>query len=163
LLEAGAKTNPRAKNITLGLAASGRICRECGVQADLIKLLCRYGADPSTAMHTALAHLEFAAARVLLECGAPLNLTAAATLGDADAVVRLIENTPDDELQLALALSANAGRSGIVTKLLKAGANPDQYNPPGGHSHCTPLHSAVASDQFATVVALAEGGGGPEH
>lgn len=158
LLEAGAKTNRRAIDETLVLAASGRICRECGMQADLIKLLCRYGADPSAAMHTALAHLEFAATQVLLECGAPLTLTTAATLGDVGAVESLILNAPDAELQLALALSANAGRSGIVTKLLKAGADPDQYNPPGGHSHCTPLHSAVASDQRAAVVALVEGG-----
>lgn len=158
LLEAGAKINQRAMNETVGLAASGRICRECGVQAGLIRLLCRYGADPSTALHTALAHLEFAAANVLLDCGAPMTLTAAATLGDADAVARLIKDPPVDELQLALSLSANAGRSGIVTTLLKAGANPDLYNPPGGHSHCTPLHSAVASDEFGTVVALVEGG-----
>ncbi len=158
LLEAGAKDNRRAINITLGLTASGRICRECGVQADLIKLLCRYGADPSTAMHTALVHLEFAAAQVLLDCGAPLTLTAAATLGDLSAVEGLIGNAPDDELQFALSLSANAGRSGIVAKLLIAGADPDQYNPTGGHSHCTPLHSAVASDQLAAVIALVEGG-----
>lgn len=158
LLEAGAKTNRRAVEETLVLAASGRICRECGMQADLIKLLCRYGADPSAAIHTALAHLEFAAAQVLLECGAPLTLTTAATLGDVGAVESLIANAPDDELQLALALSANAGRAEIVTKLLKAGADPDQYNPLGGHSHCTPLHSAVASDQRAAVIALVEGG-----
>ncbi len=157
LLEAGAKTNQMALNETIGLAASGRICRECGVQADLIKLLCRYGADPATAMHTALAHLEFDAARVLLQCGAPLSLTAAATLGDADAVARLIKGGHSDDLQLALSLSANAGRSKIVTTLLAAGADPDQYNPPGGHSHCTPLHSAVASNEFDTVVALVEG------
>ncbi|SCZ74248.1 Ankyrin repeat-containing protein [Epibacterium ulvae] len=157
LLEAGAKRNQTALNETVGLAASGRICRECGVQAELIKLLCRYGADPATAMHSALAHLEFEAARELLECGAPLTLTAAATLGDAEAVARLLKDGQSVDLQLALSLSANAGRSKIVSDLLAAGANPDQYNPPGGHSHCTPLHSAVASDQFDTVVALVEG------
>lgn len=158
LLEAGAKRNQTALNETIGLAASGRICRECGVQADLIRLLCRYGADPATAMQTALAHLEFDAARVLLECGAPLNLATAATLGDAKTVARLINDSHSDDLQLALSLAANAGRSKIVTALLAAGADPDQYNPPGGHSHCTPLHSAVASDEYDTVVALVEGG-----
>ncbi|MEM1160389.1 MAG: ankyrin repeat domain-containing protein [Pseudomonadota bacterium] len=158
LLEAGAKSNQRAMNETMGLAASGRICREFDMQSDLIRLLCRYGADPSTAVNTALAHREFAAAHLLLDCGAPMTLTAAAALGDADAVARLVKDAPVDELQLALSLSANAGRSGIVTTLLTAGANPDLYNPPGGHSHCTPLHSAVASDEYDTVVALVDGG-----
>ena len=126
LLEAGAKGNQTALNETIGLAASGRICRECGVQADLIRLLCRYGADPAMAMHTALAHLEFDAARILLECGAPLTLARAATLGDAGTVSRLIRERHNDDLQLALSLAANAGRYKIVTALLAAGADPDR-------------------------------------
>jgi len=158
LLQAGAKSDQSALDQTLGLAASGRVCRMCGLQGDLIRLLCRHGADPAQAMPTALAHLEFAAARVLLDCGAPLDLTSAATLGDQGAVAGLLKEAAKSELQLALALSANAGQSESVKLLLAAGAEPDQYNPPGGHSHCTPLHSAVASDQYETVVVLVEGG-----
>ena len=161
LLQAGAKSNQSAMDTTLGLVASGRICRECGHQTDLIKLLCRYGADPASAMQTALVHLEFEAARELLTGGAPLTLTTAATLGDAAAVSQLIEDAPNPELQLALALSANAGRADIVKHLLSAGADANQYNPTGGHSHCTPLHSAVASDEYETVVALVAGGADP--
>jgi len=158
LLEAGAKTNQHALNITLGLAASGRVCREFGLQVDLIELLCRYGAKPALAINTALVHLEFGAARALIECGAPLDLVAAATLDEPSTVARLVDKASKPELQMALALSANAGRSEIVKTLLSAGADPDQYNPPGGHSHCTPLHSAVASDELDTVIALVEGG-----
>jgi len=51
LLDAGAKDNREAMNETLMLAASGRVCREAGVQGPLIELLCRYGADPSAGMH----------------------------------------------------------------------------------------------------------------
>jgi len=158
LLEAGAKKNRAAMDETVMLAASGRVCREFGIQEPLIRLLCSYGADPAAGMHSALAHGEFASAEVLLDCGAPLTLSVAAALDWRSDVETLLPYTPKDELQLALALAANNGRAEVVTTLLSAGADPDQYNPPGGHSHCTPLHSAVAVDEYPTVVALVEGG-----
>src|SRR5262245_5400319 len=49
ILEAGAKHDRSALNETLALVCSGRVPRECGVQQDLINLLCRYGADPNSA------------------------------------------------------------------------------------------------------------------
>lgn len=158
LLEAGAKENRRAMDETVMLAASGRVCREFGVQEPLIRLLCDYGADPAAGMHSALAHGEFASAEVLLDCGAPLTLPVAAALDRRDDVTAVLPAAPKGDLQLALALAANSGRAEVVTTLLAAGADPDQYNPPGGHSHCTPLHSAVAVDAYETVVALVEGG-----
>lgn len=109
------------------------------------------------AMHAALSHLEFDADRVLLECGAPLTLTATATLDDPDAVARLINDCHSDDLPLALSLSANAERSRIVATLPAAVADHNQYNPRGGHSHCTLVHSTVASGEFDTVVELVEG------
>lgn len=161
LLDAGAKANRDALNETLMLAASGRVCRECGIQEPLIELLCRAGADPSAGMHSALAHGEFASARKLVECGAPLDLSTAAALDDRAFVARLAEGAEEGQLQLGLALAANAGRTEVVQMLLAAGADPNRYNPPGGHCHCTPLHSAVSSDQYETVVALVEGGADP--
>lgn len=158
LLEAGAKDNREAMNQTLLLAASGSLCRECGVQTPILRLLCRYGADPAAGMPSALAHSEFDAARTLIACGAPLDLPTAATLGDREVVERLAKDANAESLQLALALTANTDQADIVKILIAAGANPNRYNPPGGHSHCTPLHSAVASNQFETVVALAESG-----
>lgn len=158
LLEAGAKRNLDAMNETAMLAASGRVCREAGVQTPLLKLLCKHGADPAYAMHSALAHGEFEAARVLIDCGAKLDLPTAATLDERNVVKNLVETATSSELQLALSLSANAGRHEVVIMLLSAGADPNQYNPPGGHSHCTPLHSSVATNQFETVVALINGG-----
>jgi hypothetical protein len=158
LLDAGAKDDPAALNETLMLAASGRVCREVGLQTPLLRLLCTHGAEPETAMHSALAHEEFDAARTLIDCGATLDLPSAATLDDRAAVDRLVKNAGQDDLQLALSLAANSGRTEVVKTLLSAGADPNRYNPPGGHSHCTPLHSAVATDRFDTVVALVEGG-----
>ena len=158
LLEAGAKDNRRALNETVMLAASGRLCREAGVQTPLLQMLCAYGADPAAGLHSALAHEEFEAARVLIACGAPLDLPTAATLDDRDAVERLLTGAATDALQLALSLAASAGRAEVVRMLLPAGADPNRYNPPGGHSHCTPLHSAVANDRLEAVTALVEGG-----
>ncbi len=158
LLVAGASENHAALNETLMLTATGQVCRECGVQNQLLKLLCRHGADPSAAMHSALAHQELEAARILIEYGASLDLPAAATLDERDTVRRMTERVDESTLQLALSLAANAGRNGVVKILLESGADPNRYNPPGAHSHCTPLHSAVASNQYETVKTLIEGG-----
>jgi hypothetical protein len=158
LLEAGAKQNIDALNETVMLAASGRVCREAGFQSPLLRMLCKYGADPAAGMYSALAHEEFEAARTLIECGATLDLPTAATLDERDAVGWLVNDAKVVDLQLALSLAAGAGRSEVVQVLMSAGADPNRYNPPGGHSHCTPLHSAVANNRLETVVALVEGG-----
>src|SRR5271154_5928964 len=50
VLKAGTRTNQSVLNETLGLVCSGRIARECGVQIQLIDLLCDSGADPNSAM-----------------------------------------------------------------------------------------------------------------
>ncbi|MCY4181077.1 MAG: ankyrin repeat domain-containing protein [Litoreibacter sp.] len=158
LLEAGAAQNQEALNETVMLAASGRICRESGLQNALIELLCQHGADPEAGMYSALAHDEFDAARALIECGAKLNLPAAAALDERVVVKSLLNNASSDDIQLALALAACCGRAEVAKLLLAGGADPNRYNPPGGHSHCTPLHSAVAAKKLDTVKALMEGG-----
>ncbi len=158
LLKAGAAQDQTALDETLMLAASGRLCRESGVQDPLLRLLCAHGAQVDEAMHSALAHEEFDAARVLIDCGAPMGLATAAALDERGAVDRLVAHAAQDELQLALALAASAGRAKVVQVLLSHGADPNRYNPPGGHSHCTALHSAVANDRRDTVRVLLDGG-----
>ena len=43
-------------NDTLSLVASGRVPRECKVQIPLIDVLCKYGADPNSALQTGVLH-----------------------------------------------------------------------------------------------------------
>ncbi|MEM7171324.1 MAG: ankyrin repeat domain-containing protein [Pseudomonadota bacterium] len=158
LLEAGAKNNLEALNETLGLVASGRIVREAAAQGPLLDLLCDYGADPGHALQGAAAHGEFDAARKLVARGAPLDLTVAAALNDENQVGVLLAEASQDQLQLALALAALHGRHRIVGLLLNQGADPNRYNPPGGHSHCTALHSAAFAGHLETVKVLVEKG-----
>jgi hypothetical protein len=75
----------------LALVGSGRVARECGVQRELIDLLCDAGADPAGVLVPALAHREVAAAERLLERGAALTLLAAVGTGRAAEVTRLAQ------------------------------------------------------------------------
>jgi hypothetical protein len=156
LLDAGARRNLAALDSALLLAASGRVCREAGLQAPLLRLFCAAGANPQPALQAAVAHGEFAAAQVLLDCGAALDLPTAAALGQPEAVGTMMPRAAETERQLALA--ALHGRAQTVATLLQGGADPNRYNPPGGHSHCTPLHSAAFASHVATVRALLAGG-----
>lgn len=158
ILDAGAKDNQKSLDETAMLVASGQISREHGAQIPLINLLCDYGADPGAGMHSALAHFEIAAAKQLLKRGAPLDLSTAAALGWMDDVAKLIAQADEEQLQLGLALAAQNNRPKAVSFLLSAGADPNRYNPPGGHSHCTVLHSAIAEGHLDTVKVLVEGG-----
>lgn len=158
ILEAGARENQKSLDETVGLLASGRICREQGFQQPLLRLLCEYGADSNAGLHSALGHGEFDAARILIACGATLDLPSSAALNQPADVERLLPRAAEDQMQLGLALAALHGCSGIVAMLLRAGADPNRYNPPGGHSHCTPLHSAVYAGHLETVKTLVTGG-----
>lgn len=143
---------------TLGLVASGRVARECGVQGKLIGRLAALGASPDSAMATALAHRETAAAEALITAGAATTLEAAAGLGHASEIDRLAAEAPPVELQHALSLAAVNGQAEATRRLLAAGADPNLLNDPGYHGHTTPLHQAVWHGALETVEALIAGG-----
>ncbi len=158
ILEAGGAQNADALERTLGLVASGRVAREMGQQEDLIDLLVSYGADPGGALVSALGHGEFGAVRKLLDCGAPMTVVAAAGLGDREALAGMLPAPEPEDVQLALAVAALHGRAGCIAELIAAGADPNRYNPPGGHSHTTALHSAALAGHVSAVRALVAGG-----
>jgi hypothetical protein len=156
ILEAGA--DRAARNATLQLVATGKVSRECEAQIPLIDLLCEHGADPGGAIRSAAAHGEHVSVEALIRWGAAVDLPVAAALGRMTEFSRLLVTASPEERHLALALAAQFGHAEIVRLLLEAGENPDTYNPPGGHSHSTPLHQAAAAGHMAVVTLLVERG-----
>jgi hypothetical protein len=144
-----------SKNETLMLVATGAIPREYGVQRELIALLCAHGAEPNAAAKAAAVLMEPASVEELLKHGAVMTPILAPALGLPLEGVQ--EATPED-LQVALSVAAQYGRSELIRDLLKAGANPNQYNPPGGHSHATPLHQAACFGHVEAARTLIENG-----
>jgi hypothetical protein len=147
-----------ALNETLGLVVTGRVPRECRVQIPLIHLLCDHGADPGTALHGSALHGEFEAVNSLLARGARVDLPVAAALGRIDDARRLLAGADGGARHVALALSAQFGHVQIVRLLLDAGEDPNRYNPPGSHSHSTPLHQAALAGHLDVVKLLVERG-----
>jgi len=156
ILDAGAVRS--ALNETLGLVCSGRVPRECRNQIPLIDLLCDYGADPNSAMQTALAHGEFEAVNALIQRGARIDLPVAAALGRSEDIPRLLQGAGQEDRHRALALASQFGHLEIVSALLDAGEDPDRYNPVGFHSHSTPLHQAALAGHDQLVRLLVERG-----
>ncbi len=154
LLQAGPRHD--SVNETLALVASGRVPRECKVQLPLIDLLCRHGAEPDSALHTAILHGEFEAVRQLIRCGAHPDLPVLAALGDVQGVLRHLSSSDSQQRQLALALAAQYGHVEALRTLLNSGADPNLYSP--GHSHSTPLHQAALAGHMDAVVLLVERG-----
>jgi hypothetical protein len=159
ILEAGAKNDRRTLTETLGLVSSGCVPRECRVQIPLIDLLCDYGADPNIGMQPALAHGEFEAVDALLWRNARLDLPVGAALGRVEECQRLLAGAPNgEERHRAFAFAAQFGHAEIVRLLLDAGEDPSRYNPPGAHSHSTPLHQAALAGHYDVVRLLVERG-----
>ena len=150
----------------LGLVATGRIPRECGVQAELIDLLIDAGAAPGDGI-SALANGNPDAAWQLIRRGGRLTLAAAvgigferAGVGSAQEVDRMMAGTGKREKQLALVVAAFYGRADILARLIGVGMDPDAYPDvdSGFHSHGTALHQAVSSGSLAAVKVLVEAG-----
>ncbi|NBC10494.1 MAG: hypothetical protein GVY24_02000 [Planctomycetes bacterium] len=158
LIEAGAdvhaSSHKQRHETTLALVASGCAARECGVQSALLERLVAHGADPGQGLHAALAHGELDAARTLVRLGAPIDLVAAACLGDHEKLSNLLASADDAAKRRALALAALTGQKRSVEILLDRGVDPNRYNPDGAHAHATPLHNAVSGGHVETVVAL---------
>jgi hypothetical protein len=156
ILDAGVESS--AVNETLMLVATGSVPRECRQQIPLIDLLCGHEADTNSAIESAALHGEMESVQALLARGARLNLPVAAALGKLDDARHLLAGASARERQLALSLAAQFGHVEVVRLLLDSGEDPDRYNPPGGHSHATPLHQAACAGHEAVVRLLVERG-----
>jgi len=144
ILDAGAQYDRGSLQETLMLVATGGVARETGHQRPLMNLLVAYGADPNQALRIALVLRELDSAQHLIGLGAVLDLPAAASLGRTEDVRRLLPGAGNQDRHLALSQAAQFGHAQIVRLLLEAREAPNRYNPPGGHSHATPLHQAAA-------------------
>jgi ankyrin repeat protein len=98
------------------------------------------------------------AAAALAKRGARIDLPAAAGLGRFEDAARLLPAATPAERHRALVLAAQLGHPEVVRLLLDAGEDPNRFNPPGNHAHCTPLHQAAVSGHDAVVRLLVEHG-----
>ncbi|HEX8623860.1 MAG TPA: ankyrin repeat domain-containing protein [Allosphingosinicella sp.] len=158
ILESGARADKAGLDETLMLVASGRVARECGVQEELIALLCAHGADADRAVTAALGHGEFGATEALMRHGARLTLPVAAALGRSTEARALFQASSAAERHYALAFAAQHGHAEIIRMLLDAGEDSSRYNPPSAHSHSTPLHQAVWNGHEEVVRLLVRNG-----
>jgi Ankyrin repeats (3 copies) len=156
ILDAGVEES--SLNEALLLVATGRVPRECGVQVDLINLLCDRGADRNSAAETAAVLFELQAVDALLARGARITLPLAAALGRTEDAHHLLANAVPEHRHLALGLASQYGHLEIVRLLLDAGEDPNRFNPVGGHSHSTPLHQAAGNGHLDVVKLLVERG-----
>jgi hypothetical protein len=144
---------------TLGLVATGRIPRECGVQIEMIDLLLDAGAKPNR-VEGVIGHGNLEAAAHLIQRGAELTLPAAVGLGWQEDMQRLAATASADEIDLALLVAAFFGKADILRWLVGIGARvnhlPDKCY--GFHSHATPLHQAVYSGSLEAVQVLVGAG-----
>jgi len=143
----------------LGLVATGRIPKECGVQIEMIDLLIDEGATPGNGLG-ALAHGNSKAAHRLVERGGKLTLTTAIGLDRNEDIERLVGLATQEDKQIALIASAYLGKPGMIQYLIDRGADPNAYidHTSGFHSHATALHQAVYSGSLDCVKILIESG-----
>lgn len=162
LLDAGAQLDRASVQETLMLVATGSVARETGHQRPLIDLLVARGADPDRALRIALVLREIDSAHRLMELGAVLDLPAAASFGRTEDARRLLPGADGGDRHLALSQAAQFGHTDVVRLLLEAGEDPNRYNPPGGHSHATPLHQAAAFGHLDVARLLIQYGARPD-
>jgi ankyrin repeat protein len=172
LLDAGADPDALCDSYgsrctTMALLVSSTPPARAGVQVPVLNVLIDRGASVgprgeghwTSPLMTALVFGFTDAARALVERGAPIDtLAAAAGLGRADDVRRMLPSASADDRHRALALASQLGHSGVVGVLLDAGEDPNRYNLPGTHAHSPPLHQAIAAGHLEVVKVLVERG-----
>ena len=171
LLDSGADPNALAIMYdhlctTMAMLVSSAHPAGAGLQADLAELLIDYGAkgkgegsEWQSAVMTALAFGYTKTAERLATRGTPTDsLPAAAGLGRAEDVVRLLPTANERGRHVALALAAQHGHADVVKVLLDAGEDPNRLNPDGFHAHSTPLHQAIAAGRENVVKLLLDRG-----
>ena len=172
LLDAGAAPDAVAdmyggQCTTMSMLASSDHPARAGVQVALIDTLVDFGASVeaigegawTSPLLTALTFGFADAAEALVRRGARVDtLAAAAGLGRAADVDRLLPTAVSQDRHRALALAAQLGHPAIVERLLDAGEDPNRYNPKAAHSHATPLHQAVWRGHAPVVRLLVERG-----
>ena len=168
LLEAGADPDALAdlyggQCTTLSLLVSSGHPAEAGVQIVLAETLVEAGASleptgrgPWTSpLQTALVFGYADTARALVRLGARVDsLSAAAGLGLVEQARTRLAEADKDERHRALALAAQLGETEAVRLLLDNDEDPNRFNPPGTHSHSTPLHQAALAGHLETVRVL---------
>ena len=146
-------------NYTLGLVATGRIPRECGVQIALIDLLLESGAVAG-GVEGVIGHGNLEAAAHIILRGGELSLAASVGFGRKEDMERLLASASLDDKNLALIVAAFFGRTDLLARLVAKGARPNEMpvNGHGFHSHASALHQAVYSGSVEAVKFLVEAG-----
>ncbi|WOO41630.1 ankyrin repeat domain-containing protein [Rubellicoccus peritrichatus] len=162
ILKAGADVNAAShednSGSVLALVASGMVPRKCDVQEALMAVLVKYGADPNSAIWSALSQGEHDAASALVKLGATIDLIAAAGLGRLEEIRQLLSNADDLTLRRALAAAVINRQVESARLLLPRIHDPEAFNPDGFHTHSTPLHQAVANDDPEMAAVLLDHG-----
>ena len=142
-----------------GLASTGRIPKECGVQIELMDLFIDAGVAPGNGVGE-LAHGNIEAAEHLIKRGGELTLPAAVGLGWKDDIIHLTSSATESEIEVALVVSAFFGKADIISFLIDKGVDlnghPNDFY--GFHSHASALHQAVCSGSLESVKLLVEAG-----
>ncbi len=150
---------PFQLDYTLGLVATGRIPKECGVQIELIDTLIDAGAKPGTGIG-ALAHGNPDAVTHLIKRGGELSLAVAVCLDLNNEIEKLLELSNNKDKHLALVAAAFYGKKEmlefLIQKAVDVNGYPDRNS--GFHSHATALHQAVFSGSLDCVKLLIDAG-----
>lgn len=144
----------------LGLVATGRIPKECGVQIALVELLISEGARVKGNVLGPIGQHNFEAATYLLNKGADYNLATAVALNRMEDVKRLAKKATASELYVALVVASFFGKDDVIRLLIQAGADVNGRGSNedfgGFHSHASALHQAVYSGSLEAVKVLVE-------
>ncbi|GAO43136.1 ankyrin repeat domain-containing protein [Flavihumibacter petaseus] len=149
-------------NYTLGLVATGRIPKECGLQIPLMEILIAKGASVNGSVLGPIGQRNLDAAKFLLSKGAGYNLATAIALQQTADANRLLATATPSELFVALTVAAFFGDAPAIDLLLRNGAQANgsgSLSDFGGfHSHASPLHQAVFSGSLEAVKLLVDAG-----